>query len=170
MVRPVQFYWVSCQTLTLLNANNCHSLHLHKVPYVITPIPHAPILCGHLLTNPSFLKLPTNTIVLFHIHYIPGHVGIQPNEIVDQLAKSYATSFTPSQQSTLKTDLTALKTALQSNLIKQWINSTPLLGARFHTCGLQCSHLNQRCPLPCALQCLYSRWHVGEVESIRVYP
>ena len=126
-------------------------------------------ICGHLLTNPSFLKLPTNTIVLFHIHYIPGHVGIQPNEIVDQLAKSYATSFTLSQQSTLKTDLTALKTALQSNLIKQWINSTPLRGARFHTCGLQCSHLNQRCPLPCALQCLYSRWRVGEVESAGVY-
>ena len=63
----------------------------------------------------------------FHIQYILGHVGIQPNEVIDQLAKSYAASFTRPQQSILlDTDLTALKSALQQNLSKQWINSTPL--------------------------------------------
>ena len=68
----------------------------------------------------------------FHIQYIPGHVGIQPNEVIDHLAKSYAASFPRAQQSILDTDLTAIKSALQQNLIKQWINSTPLLGAQYH--------------------------------------
>ena len=77
----------------------------------------------------------------FHLQYIPGHVGIQPNEVIDQLAKSYAASFTLQQQSTLDTDLTALKSTLHQTLIKHWISSTPLLGAHYHVCGLQCLHL-----------------------------
>ena len=58
----------------------------------------------------------------------------------------------------------------QQTFIKHWISSTPLLGAWYHLCGLQCSHLKCWHPLPHALQCLYLRWHVGKVESAGVYP
>ena len=92
------------------------------------------------------------------------------NEVIDQLAKSYADSFTPSQQCTLPTELSALKSALKHYLIEQWHNSTPLLGAWYHVCGCQCSHLKCHHPLPHALQCLYSQWCVDKVKSARVYP
>ena len=118
----------------------------------------------------SYLHVANTYDCNFHIQYIPGHVGIQPNEVVDHLAETYAASFTTTQQSVLDTDLTALKSTLHQTLIKHWIRSTPLLGAHYHICGLQCSHLKCRCPLPHALQCLYSWWHVGKVESTGVYP
>ena len=122
-------------------------------------------------TYQSYLHVANTYDCNLHIQYIPGHVGIQPNEIVDHLEKMYAASFTPSQQSILETDLTALKSTLHQTLIKHWIHSTPLLGAQsYHISGLQCSHLKHQHPLPCALQCLYLRWHVDEVESAGVYP
>ena len=102
-------------------------------------------------TYQSYLHVANTYDCHFHLQYIPGHVGIQPNEIVDQLAKLYAASFNPDQQSVLDTDLTTLKSALHQTLIKHWISSTPLLGARYHVCGLQRSHLKCRCPLPRAL-------------------
>lgn len=121
-------------------------------------------------TYKTYLHVTDTYDCHFNLQYIPRHVRIQPNEVVDQLAKSYAASFTPEQQSILDTDLTALKSTLYQTLIKHWISSIPLLGAHYHVCGLQCSHLKCWHPLPRALQCLYSWWHVGEVESAGVYP
>ena len=121
-------------------------------------------------TYQSYLHVANTYDCNFHIQYIPGHVGIQPNEVIDQLTKTYAASFTTEQQSILDTDLTALKSTLHQTLIKHWISSIPLLSARYHLCGLQCPHLKHQRPLPCALQCLYSWWHVGKVESAGVYP
>ena len=80
-------------------------------------------------TYQSYLHVTNTYDCNFHIQYIPGHVGIQPNEVVDHMVKMYAASFTPTQQSILDTDLTALKSTLHQTLIKHWISSTPLLGA-----------------------------------------
>ena len=124
---PKEIMSSSCIKVYLSAATvKVRSLHLHKVPYEITNI-HAPRLHGQPLTNNIYM-LPTHMIVTSIYNIIPGHVGIQPNEVIDQVAKSYAASFTTSQQSILDTDLTALKSALQQNLTKHWINSTPLLG------------------------------------------
>jgi hypothetical protein len=41
-------------------------------------------------TYQSYLYVANTYNCTFHIQYIPGHVGIQPNETIDQLAKSYA--------------------------------------------------------------------------------
>ena len=81
-------------------------------------------------TYQSYLHVANTYDCNIHIQYILGHVGIQPNEIIDHLAKTYAASFTATQQSVLlDTDLTALETTLHKTLIKHWISSTPLLGA-----------------------------------------
>ena len=108
-------------------------------------------------TYQSYLHIANTYDCNFHIQYIPGNVGIQPNKVIDQFAKTYAVSFTTEQQSIPDTDLTALKSTLQQALFKHWISSIPLLGAQYHhLCSLQHSHLKHLCPLPCSLQCLYS--------------
>jgi hypothetical protein len=72
----------------------------------------------------------------FPSQYIPAHVGIEPNETIDHLAKHYASAFSPAEQYSANIELSALKTTLKHSLLQQWNNTTPLLGARYHVCGL----------------------------------
>jgi hypothetical protein len=129
--------------------------------------------CTHLnwsSTYQTYLDTATNYDCHFHLQYIPAHVGIEPNETVDLLAKHYASTFSPFNQLSANIDLSALKSALKRSLIQQWINTTPLLGTRYEVCGLKRSNLKQRRSMPRALQCLYSRWRVGEIETVGIYP
>jgi hypothetical protein len=129
--------------------------------------------CNHIdwsSTYKTYLDAATTYDCHFHLQYIPAHVGLEPNETVDSLAKHYASAFSPTDQFNANIDLSALKSTLKHSLLRQWINSTPLLGARYQVCGLRRSNLKKRRPVPRALQCLYSRWRVGEVESVGIYP
>jgi len=67
-------------------------------------------------------------------------------------------------------ELKADKLTLKQRITQNWITHIPLLGSRFHVCGLKQSNLKLRCSIPWALQSLYSRYRIGEVESCGVYP
>ena len=69
----------------------------------------------------------------------------------------------------------SLKTFIKQNETLRFHNLflNPLnrhFGARYGVVGLKRSHLQQRRSLPRALQCLYSRWRIGQVDSCGKYP
>ena len=102
--------------------------------------------CGNLSwssTYKSFLDTATAYNCSFHLQYIPAHVGIEPNEIVDSLAKEYARAFSQAEQNSVNIELSTLKASLKRSLLNQWINTTPLVGARYHICGLRRSNLKR---------------------------
>ena len=121
-------------------------------------------------TFASFVNTAVQHDLYFWLQYIPGHVGIEPNEMVDDLAHHYATNFECSVQQHIPIELKSLKTLLKRAATRHWLNTTPTLGARYNLCGIQRSRLKQRRATPRALQTLYSRWHVGEVETAGIYP
>jgi hypothetical protein len=106
----------------------------------------------------------------FFFHYIPAHVGITPNEHVNDIAYHDAHVFSSAMQMDQPIELKSLKTAMKQSLIQRWIQTTPIIGARYRICGPLRSDLKKRNAVPRALQCLYSRWRVGEVESCGVFP
>ena len=106
----------------------------------------------------------------FYFQYVPAHVGIAPNEQVNDIAYHDAQVFTPAMQMNQPIELKSIKTSIQQSLLQRWVNTTPILGARYRVCGPTRSQLKNRRDIPRALQCLYSRWRVGEVESCGVFP
>jgi hypothetical protein len=100
--------------------------------------------CGNLNWSSiykSYLDTATAYDCVFHLQYTPAHVSIKPNEIVNNLAKEYARTFSQAEQNSVNIELSTLKASLNCSLLQQWINTTLLLGTRSHTCGLHCSNL-----------------------------
>ena len=53
------------------------------------------------------------------IHYVPGHVDLIGNELVDKLAKHAANFYTNKQQNEICTSLSNLKSYLKQKLLEQ---------------------------------------------------
>jgi hypothetical protein len=71
----------------------------------------------------------------FYFQYIPAHVSITPNEQVNDIAYHDTQVFSSAMQMNQPIKLKSLKTAMQQSLLQHWINTTPILGARYHVCG-----------------------------------
>jgi hypothetical protein len=99
---------------------------LRKDPYVIMHTA-ATTSIGLQHIRLTLMQLPPT--IATYLQYIPAHVGIEPSETIDSLAKHYASAFSPTNQFNANIDLSALKSTLKHSLLCQWINSTPLLGA-----------------------------------------
>jgi ribonuclease HI len=64
----------------------------------------------------TYLDMATTYDCHFHLQYVPAHVGIEPNEIVDHLAKHYTSTFSPVEQYSANIKLSALKKHQSSTL------------------------------------------------------
>ena len=119
----------------------------------------------------QYLDLARESHCDIHIQYTPAHVGIIGNELVDTVAKHYASSYPFLLQQNQPIALSSLHTFLHQFLLARWIIAvTPSRSARYNILGTHHSNLKLHHPIPRALQCLYSRWRVGEVESVGKYP
>jgi hypothetical protein len=105
-----------------------------------------------------------------YLQWIPAHVGTDPNEEVNNIAQHYSGFFHRQDQIRQPIELQALKSSLKRRLKQQWIRNLPQRGCRYDICGIKPSHMSSRRTFPRALQTLYSRWRVGEVERCGVYP
>jgi hypothetical protein len=131
---------------------------------------HSPTGYNWSHTYKSYVDIANELHSTIHLQWLPAHVGIAPNEEVDDVARDYSERFPASVQNQQPIELKALKSTLKRRLKQKWMRGAPLRGARFNVCGIQQSQLKKRHSVPRALQTLYSRWRVGEVESCGVYP
>ena len=72
--------------------------------------------CGNLNWSSTYKTYLDTAITFdchFHLQYIPAHDSIEPNEMVDNLAKQYASTFSPAEQYSANIELSALKTSLK---------------------------------------------------------
>jgi len=83
-----------------------------------------------------------------YAHWIPAHVGILPNEEVNNIAGDYAHNFPHDIQSDVPIHLKAIKSTLKRHVKQNWIAHTDHHGPRYQICGLQQSHLSNRCSDP----------------------
>ena len=111
----------------------------------------------------------------FYFQWIPAHVGLPGNEAADALAEDQRCETSHLVQSNIEISPASLKTFLKQHETSQFhqLFLDPLhqhFGARYGVVGLKRSNLQQRRSLPRALQCLYSRWRIGQVDSCGKYP
>ena len=105
-----------------------------------------------------------------HLQWIPAHVGVEGNELADRQAKQYAYLFPQHMRAQLNADLPTLRVFLYHHLLKEWTQSAQQASACHHLLNVRRSNLSRRISVPRALQTLYSRWRLGEVESAGRYP
>jgi hypothetical protein len=107
----------------------------------------------------------------YHFQYIPAHIGIEYNEMADHEAKNSVQLFTLEQQRNIPIALPTIRTIVQRHSLDRWLyHDSKRSGSRYDVIGPSWSNLRHRDNAPRALQTLYSRWRVGEVESAGVYP
>ena len=109
----------------------------------------------------DYLDLAKALQCTFHFQYVPSHVQLEPNEIVDRASKYHAAQFSgTAQEDAVTIELPTLKSYLLRFLTGQWKMEYNLeRHERFHLVGLSPSrHLKNRNTVPRQLQCLYSQW------------
>jgi hypothetical protein len=139
------------------------------------------------LKHPRFGKIDPSSVLAgyshqaetshsnFYFQWIPAHVGLPGNEEADALADDQRCQTSHLIQSNIEISPSSLKTFIKQHETSQFHNLflDPLhthFGARYGVVGLKRSNLQQRRSLPRALQCLYSRWRIGQVDSCGKYP
>jgi hypothetical protein len=103
------------------------------------------------------------------LQYVPAHVNLPKNEVADLWAKQMVRLYSREQQSQVSTSLPTLKSYLYHHFYVDWKQSLPLHTHHQQILGSTESKLSKH-SVSCPLQCLFSRWHVGKVESIGKYP
>jgi hypothetical protein len=92
-------------------------------------------------TYQSYVNAANITDSHLYFQWIPAHVGITPNEETDTVVHDHADFFPHDVQVAQPIELKALKSTLKQTIKQKWVHEMPLVGARYHTCGLQQSHL-----------------------------
>ena len=116
------------------------------------------------------LLLQVSRICSIILQFVPAHVGIERNEKADIQAKKANEKYPVSTQLRIPIEYPTLRTCMKVRLRKAW--KFNLIGntTRRITLGVKSSNLRKRAQLPRALQALYSRWRLGEVETAGEYP
>jgi len=121
----------------------------------------------------KYLDVANEHTIHFHLQWIPSHVGIEPNEQIDDIVGHYSNDFAhTTMQQEQPIELKAIKSSVKHWLRMKWIadNIRARSGSRYEVCGLTRSKLSRHRSTPKALQMLFSWWWVGKVESCGVYP
>ena len=128
--------------------------------------------CSYALHE--FYNLARNYNQLIHLQWIPSHIGLQPNEEVDQTANLYRDLLSSDMEHHKSIQPATLKTILKQNATHKFYEciacDTSHTGTRFRVCGVTKSNFRTRESVPRVLQTLYSRWRLGQVESCGTYP
>ena len=86
----------------------------------------------------DYLDLANALQCTFHFQYVPSHVHLEPNEIVDQASKYHAAQFSgTAQEDAVPIELPTLRSYLLQNLTGLWRMEYNLeRNERFHLIGL----------------------------------
>ena len=139
------------------------------------------------LKRPKFGKLdPTSTLkkalntartynIKMHYQWIPSHVGLTGNEAANDLAITTCRQTTRTQQLNNPIAPATIRRYLLHHEQKRFHNliitdSAHHTGSRYIFCGLRKTNFQARANLPRSLQCLFSRWRLGQVDSCGNYP
>ena len=111
----------------------------------------------------------------YWISYIPAHVDITPQEEADTEARDAAHLFDNNNiQSQIPISLKSFKAHLKRLRRKSWLdpNNTDHNNHRYYTMGTKRSNLSLRKnkDITRNMESLFSRYRVGEVESVGKYP
>ena len=107
--------------------------------------------------------------------WVPAHQGIIGNEDANTLANDYRISAPDSLQSQIEIHPATLRTFLRQSEqrrcnLQALAETSSHSGDRFAICGSTKSNFHARSSLPRILQCLFSRWRTGQVDSCGTYP
>ena len=124
-----------------------------------------------------FLPSPASTQMSNHYHLqcVPAHVSLPGNTESDRLANETCRNSSRDDQLQLEIVPATLRTILRQHERTRFHTTVEIdthhhTKLRYLTCGLTKSNLQARRCLPRALQCLYSRWRIGQVDSCGSYP
>ena len=107
-------------------------------------------------------------------YYIPSHVGLSGNEVVDYCVQRAASRSTPQQQANHDVSLSTIRSIVHNNERKLWYerqaanrhNKGHGPSEREQMLGADCySNLKNRRDIPRSLQCLFSKYRLGVAES-----
>jgi hypothetical protein len=138
------------------------------------------------LKRPKFGKLDISPMINAHLHlarrfnmqlhfqWVPAHIGIQPNEDVDNYAQQIRQNSTLEMQLQHPIEPASLKTFLHQYELHKFhsyvlSSSHNHTGQRFLCCGTNRTNFKARTGVPRPLQCLFSRWRLGQVDSCGSY-
>ena len=128
--------------------------------------------CSYALKE--FYTMACNYNQLIHLQWVPSHIGLQPNEEVDQMANFYHNLLSSNMEHHKSIQPATLKTILKQDATQKFYEciacDTHHTGTHFQVCGVTKSNFHTREPVPQVLQTLYSWWHLGQVESCGTYP
>ena len=126
-------------------------------------------------TIKSNLDISRKYDITMHFQWVPAHIGISGNEEANCLANELRSASTINMQVQHEIEPASLKTFLkqyerekfQRSILTSHNHHT---GSRIRTAGIKKTNFQAREGTPRALQCLFSRWRLGQVDSCGSYP
>ena len=114
--------------------------------------------CSYALHE--FYNIACNYNQLIHLQWVPSHIGLQPNEEVDQTANLYHDLLSSDMEHHKSIQPATLKTILKQNATHKFYEciacDTHHTGTHFRVCGVTKSNFRTRESVPRVLQTLYS--------------
>jgi len=109
-----------------------------------------------------------------HYQWVPAHVGIEGNEVANSLANNIQSQSTIAMQMQHGIKPDSLKTFLhqyekQKFIMQATTDNHHHSGYRLLSAGIKRTNFQERQTMPRALQCLFSRWRCGQVDSCGGY-